>query len=207
MKDVIADAGVDGDGNREAVSGGEEAEIAMGKITFRNAAADIFAEAEIERGGFGDPRVELAGLAPEAEFAGLDVAFDGFGGGADAGELVIVNGAGAVDGEVSDVAAFEEIEQMAMDAGAKDMGAHHQDFCAARVADASGERGEIGVIERRSWVIEREPVGEREIVLAGGEGLEAEAGAVEDGIFRQAKRARSRLRLKGKERSRDFGVA
>ena len=57
-------------------------------------------------GGLADPVVEFAGFAPEAELAGADVASDALGGGADAGQFVIVNGSGAVHGDVIDEAAL-----------------------------------------------------------------------------------------------------
>ena len=60
--------------------------------------------------------------------------------------------------------------------------AHHQD--AARrsrlAACASATVGEVGMLERRSRVVEREPVDKLQVVRALGERLDLEARAVEE---------------------------
>ena len=74
-----------------------------------------------------DPFVEFAGFPPKTELAGADVAGDALCGGADACEFVIVDRARAVHGDVVDAAALDQIDDVAVDAGAEHVRAHHQD--------------------------------------------------------------------------------
>src|ERR1022692_1096691 len=126
VNDVVADAHVHGHRHAGAPGGGENRKLAVRVAARIDAAADVFAEAERFGGGLPNPIVQLAGLAPETEFAGADVAVDAFGGGAEAGQFVIVNGAGAVHGDVIDEAALHQVDDVAVDARAQDMRAHHR---------------------------------------------------------------------------------
>ena len=90
--------------------------------------------------GLADPVVQLAGLAPQSELAGADVARHALGGGADAGQFVIVDRAGAVHGDVVDEAALDQVDDVAVDAGAKHVRAHHQDAGRAARRAATGAR-------------------------------------------------------------------
>ena len=80
-----------------------------------DAASDVFAEAERVGGSFANPVVQFTGFAPQAELAGAYVAIDAFGGGAEAGDFVVVYGAGAVHGDVIDEAALHQVDDVAID--------------------------------------------------------------------------------------------
>ena len=79
----------------------------MGKVAERDTPADVFAQPQLLRGGLANPVVELAGLAPQAELAAADVARDALGRRADARQFVVVNRAGAVDGDVVEQTALQ----------------------------------------------------------------------------------------------------
>src|SRR5262249_18740906 len=102
MNDVVADAGMHRNRNAGTPRRGEEGKSGMGVAGAVDAAADVLAESERFCRGLADPVVQLAGLAPEAELAGTDVAVDAFGGGADAGQLGVVDWARAVHGDEID---------------------------------------------------------------------------------------------------------
>ena len=106
--------------------------------------------------------------SPQAELAGLDVAGDALGGGADQGELPVVDRAGAVHGDVRHQPALHQVDEVARHAGPEDVGAHHQDAGGGlrRFASTSprGEDGQGGVLERRQRRVERQQRGEVEVV-------------------------------------------
>ena len=68
--------------------------------------------------------------------------------------FVIVDGAGAVHGDVIDEAALHQVDEVAVDAGAQDVRAHHQD---ARRAggfgggEARGDGGQVGMRRTAAW--------------------------------------------------------
>ena len=129
-----------------------------------------------------NPVVQLARLAPQSEFARAYVAIDALGGGANAREFVVVNGAGAVHGDVIDQAAFHQIDDVPVDARAQHMRAHHEDPRRAggfRGSQARGNDGQVRMLERRGGVVEREPAVQVQIVLTLGERLDQQARAVE----------------------------
>ena len=159
--------------NGGAVGGGEDGEVAVRVIAGVDAAAHVFAEAERFGGCLADPIVQLAGA---------DVAVYAFRGGAEAGQFVIVDGAGAVHGDVVDEAALQQIDDVAVDAGTQDVRAHHEDTCRAGrfgTGQARGDGGQIGVLKRGGGVAEREPAVQVQIVLALGQRLDQQARAVE----------------------------
>ena len=140
-----------------------------GKSRGVDAPAEVFAQAERACGGLADPVVQLAGFPPQAELAGADVAGDAFGGGADARQFVIVDGARAVHGDVIQEAALHQVDQMAVDAGAQHVGAHHEDARRAgraRLRQAPGHDGQIRMREGRRRVGERQPAIQVQIVAS-----------------------------------------
>ena len=96
--------------------------------------------------GLGDPVVQLAGLAPQSELAGADVARHALGGGADARQFVIVNRAGAVHGDVIDEAALHQIDDVAVHAGAQHVRAHHEDARRAALPRRDQPRRDLGQV-------------------------------------------------------------
>src|ERR1039457_493366 len=118
MRDVVADAGVYRSGNRKTIRGRQDAQRAVGKFAEQDAAADILTQAKRQVAGFTYPIVKLARLAPEAEFAGPNVAVHALRCRPDAGQLIIVDGARAVHREVIDGAALHQIYDVPAHAGA-----------------------------------------------------------------------------------------
>ena len=158
----------------------------MRKSLTRDAAADVFAQPQALRGGLANPVVELAGLAPQSEFAAADVACDALGGGADARQFVVVNRARAVDGDVIEHAALDEVDDLAIDAGAQHVCAHHENARGARALRRDDARGDIiqlrmGVSERS--ILEGQPIVEVQIVGALRQRAKPQTGAVEEEIF------------------------
>src|SRR5260370_42686620 len=124
VDDVIADARMYGHWDAGTPCGGEDGEVAMRVVARVDAAADVLPKPERFGGGLADPIVEFAGLAPQTELAGSNVAIDAFGGGAETGHFVIVNGAGAIHGDVIDEAALHEIDDVAGGAASEGTRAH-----------------------------------------------------------------------------------
>ena len=96
--------------------------------------------------------------------------------------FVIVDRAGAVHGDVIDEAALDEVDDVAVDAAAQDVRAHHEDARGAGGfggGEARGDGGQVGMVEGRRGVGEREPAVQVQIVLSLGEGLYQQARAVE----------------------------
>ena len=92
-----------------------------------DAPADVLAQAQVLRGGLANPLVQFAGFRPQAELAGADVAVHALGGGTDAGQFVVVYGARAVHRDVVDGAAFQQVDDVPVDAAAQHVSSHHQD--------------------------------------------------------------------------------
>ena len=131
-----------------------------------------------------DGVVHAAGLFPQAELAGRDVAGDALGAGADQGELPVVDRPGAVHGDERDQPALHQVDEVPLRAGAQDVRAHHQD--AGRPALPSPRRSRWPMSGMDGWAnvdgrVERLEDVEREIVLPLRERLEAELRAVELG--------------------------
>src|SRR5688500_702004 len=100
VKNVVADSGVNSHRYSRAVGGCEETEIFMRVIACVDSPADVLPEAKLFTRGFRDPIVKFSCLSPETELAGTDVSRNALSRGADARELVIVNSACAVHGDV-----------------------------------------------------------------------------------------------------------
>src|ERR1700730_8290786 len=127
VRNVVSDSYVDGGRDGQTVSRREDTEWAMRELAEVDATPDIFPEAERQLRGLSDPIVDLAGFAPHPKLAGADVAVHALGGGADAGQFVIVNHAGTVHGHVIDETALHQIDDVAVHSGANYVGAHDED--------------------------------------------------------------------------------
>ncbi len=127
MQDVVADAGVHRHRNRNAISRCQHAQVAVREIALLDAPPGVFAKSEAEAGRLRDPFVQLAGLAPESELAGSNVAGHALGRGPDPRQFVIVDGPRAVHGYVVDETALQKIDDMPADTRAEQVAAHHQD--------------------------------------------------------------------------------
>ena len=187
VEDVVSDAHVDGGRHREAVGGGEHAQVPMGEAALRHPPADVLPQAEPPLPGLADPVVELARLPPEAELAALHVAGDALRGGSDPGQLVVVDGPRAVHGDEVDQPALHEVDEVAAHPGPEQVGAHHQDPgrpAAAGVQEAPRHLREAGVREGRRLFVETEPVLDAQVVHAIGEGLHAQERPVEHLVLR-----------------------
>ncbi len=99
----------------------------MRVIRFVNPAAYVFAESELVASRLSDPIVQLSSFRPQTELTSLDVTLDALCSRADAGEFVIMNRARAIDRDVGDESAFQQVDDVAIDARSQNMRAHHQD--------------------------------------------------------------------------------
>ena len=87
---------------------------------------------------------------PEAKFAGSDVFRYAFGGGADAGKFVVVNGTGTIARNVGDEVAFHQVDEIGCSARANDVSTDHEDDGAVvftGLGDAIGEDGKVGIVK------------------------------------------------------------
>src|SRR5260370_24539302 len=88
-----------------------------------DAAAYILAQTQRQVAGFADIIVDLAGLPPETEFSGADIAVHALGCRADTRQLVIMNGSRSIHREVIDVSALHQIDDVAGHPPARGTGA------------------------------------------------------------------------------------
>src|SRR5205823_10615235 len=126
VQNIVADPYVDGDRYRQAIRGSESTQVFMWIVALLNATAHILAEPEPEAGRFGDPVVKLAGLLPQTKLTGADIAGYRLCGRADAGEFVIVDGAGSVHGDVAQDAALQQIANVPVDSRPQHVRPHHE---------------------------------------------------------------------------------
>src|ERR1700693_917716 len=106
INDIVADPGVNSGWNRQPVGRGQDAQIPVRVVAFENPPPDVLTQSQRETLPFRDPIVQLASFAPQAEFTGPDVSSHAFGGGALAGQLVVVNGTRAIHSNVINEAAL-----------------------------------------------------------------------------------------------------
>jgi hypothetical protein len=89
---------------------------------------------------------------------------------------------------VIDQAAFHEVDEVPLHAGSQNVSAHDEHAGRAGLSSGAQALGE----NRQGWMrefvrgVERQKVGEREVVLALAERLEAEAGTIELGEGHEA---------------------
>ena len=102
------------------------------------------------------------------------------------GKFVVVDRAGAVHGDVVDETALHQVDDVPVHAGAEHVRAHHQDAarlrCLALLADAPAMAGQIGMLERRGLLVERQASGSAADRDTLGERQHAQAGAVEQRV-------------------------
>ncbi len=82
-------------------AGGQDARLGEGETAVDDGPADGLAQPDAVAASGARRLVDAAGLPPEAELAGADVAGDALRGPADEGQLIIVDGPGAVEGDVA----------------------------------------------------------------------------------------------------------
>jgi hypothetical protein len=101
-------------------------------------------------------------------------------------KFVVVDGAGAVHGDGGEPAAFNEIDEVSADTGAEQVGTHDEDArgtAEAGFVEAGGDVFEVVVLEGGVSASSGSQCSSWQIVDAFGEGANAEAAAVELGIF------------------------
>src|SRR5258708_16278950 len=106
--------------------GGQNTEVPVRKFAFENPPSNVFAQTEFQLASLRYPIVQLAGLPPQSKFAGANIPLHAFGGGADAGEFVVVNGARAVHRNVIDESTLHQVDDMAVDSRADNVTAHYE---------------------------------------------------------------------------------
>ena len=126
MNDVITDADVCGDGDVESDSSGKNADVFVWVIAFEDVASDGFAQSNAFLRRCLGNEVEVAGFGPQSKFSGADIFAHAFGGCADAGKFVVVNGTGAIARNMGDEAAFHQVDEIARGARADDVCADHE---------------------------------------------------------------------------------
>src|SRR5258708_6006624 len=100
VQNVVADPDMYSHRNRASPGRREHTQVAMGKIALLDAAPHVFPKPVALARCFGDPLVQLSKLAPQSELTGLDILLHAFRSRADSSQLVIVNRARAIDGDV-----------------------------------------------------------------------------------------------------------
>ena len=122
-----------------------------GKVAFLDSPPHIFTQAQREVRGFANDVIQITGFAPEAEFTAADVTRHAFRGGADARQLVIVNRARAVHGDVSNKSALDEVDHITAGPGFDDVRAHHQDAGRAFVPGGNQPLGHFRQLRMREF--------------------------------------------------------
>ncbi len=181
VDDVVADARVYRGRHAAPVRRGKERKLAVREIAGFDAAADVLAQPQLLRRRLPDPFVQLAGFAPEPELAGADVAVHALGGGADAGQFVIVDGARAVEGQVIDPAVLHQIDDVPAHPRAQHVRAHHEDARRAgfaRPAQPVRHGCQVRMGERRRRFLQSQPLRSLQIVRSVGQRLQLKPRAV-----------------------------
>ena len=182
VDDVITDADVCGDGDIELDSSGKNADVFVWVIAFEDVAPNGFAQSNAFLRCCLGNEVEVAGFGPQSKFSGADIFAHAFGGCADAGKFVVVNGTGPIARNMGDEAAFHQVDEIARGAGANDVGADHEDDRAIVLPGAYYsicDDGKVGVVKGRYWRVEVGNLIDREVVFPLVERAEFEFGAVE----------------------------
>src|SRR5215831_17596933 len=134
VNDVVPDSGMYRDRHAQSIRRGKDRETAMRIVALLDPATDVLAETQTLRRGLANPFVQFAGFLPEAKLAGANVAVDALRGRADPRQLVVVDRACAVHRDVVDVAALHQVDQVPVDARAKDVRPHQQNTGCAAIA-------------------------------------------------------------------------
>ena len=182
VDDVITDADVCGDRDIEPDSGGKNADVFVRVIAFEDVASDRFAQSNTFLRRCLGNEVEVASFCPQPKFSGTDIFAHAFGGRADAGKFVVVDGTGAIARDMGDEAAFHQVDEIARGAGANDVCADYKDDCTIVLPGAYYsicDDGKVGVVKGRYWRVEVGNLIDREVVFPLVERPEFEFGAVE----------------------------
>ena len=181
VDDVITDADVCGDGDIESDCSGKNADVFVWVIAFEDVAPNGFAQSNAFLRRCLGNEVEVAGFGPQSKFSGADISTHAFGGCADAGKFVVVNGTGAIARNMGDEAAFHQVDEVARSTGANDVGADHEDdrtIVLSGAYNAICDNGKVGVVKGRYWRIEVGYLIDGEVVFPLVEGAEFEFEAV-----------------------------
>ena len=181
VDDVITDADVCGDGDIESDSCGKNADVFVWVIAFEDVAPDGFAQSNaLLRRCLGD-EVEVACFCPQSKFSGADISAHAFGGRADAGKFVVVDGTGTIARNMGDEAAFHQVDEIACGASANDVCADYEDDCAIVLSGAYYsicDNGKVGAVKGRYRRVEGGDLIDCEVVFPLVERAEFEFGAV-----------------------------
>src|SRR6266852_2398123 len=160
---------------------GQDTEVPVREFAFKNPPPNVFSQTKFQMRGLRYPIVQLTGFPPQSKLAGANIALHAFGSGADAGELVVVNRARAVHGNVIDEATLHQVDDMAIDARTDDVTAYDED---ARCPDpSSGLKTrrygrKIFVLKFGRYIAECQPAIEMQIVNSFRERFQKEPGSV-----------------------------